>query len=85
MQYLLTEEEYAELHAVLRHEREKAREALQRACTLAADHVPVTLPWAKDAAPRPWGCIRSRPSPSGYCDECPVKDICPHDKKRWSK
>lgn len=26
-----------------------------------------------------------RPSHSGYCDDCPVRDICPFDRKQWSK
>lgn len=85
MQYILTEEEMAELRAAGERERAKVREALQKACTLAADHVPVAAPWARDKTPRPWGCILSPSNQYGYCDDCPVKEICPYDKKSWSK
>jgi hypothetical protein len=85
MQYILTEEEMSALRAGIEQERLKVREALQKACTMAADHTPIVVSWAQDKTPRPWGCVLSRPSPTGYCDECPVKDICPYERKRWSK
>ncbi len=41
-----------------------------------------------DEGPAPWGCILEEHGTPGYgiyCDDCPVREICPHDKKRYSK
>ena len=89
MQYLLTEKEYAGLcNAGVDYEA-SVRDALQKACTLAAKHTPITRDWAPDAPPIPWGCILDEePKPqhrTPYCDNCPVQEICPHDGKEWSK
>lgn len=85
MQYILTEVEYAELK--LRHEgrTRTATARLQEICTLAAQHIPVPCDWSQDKQPRPWGCILAKPRSSGYCDDCPVSDVCPNPRKEWSK
>lgn len=84
MQYILTEAEYAELK-LERDARERSMTGrLQEICTLAAQHIPVPCDWSRDKQPRPWGCILAKPSP-GYCDDCPVSDVCPNPCKEWSK
>lgn len=85
MQYILTESEYAELK-LERDARERSMEVrLQEICTLAAQHIPVPCDWSQDKQPRPWGCILAKPRSSGYCDDCPVSDVCPNPRKEWSK
>jgi len=84
MQYLLTEEEFNDLHEGHANEIFVIKERLQKACTLAAEHTPVKLPWAEDDDPVPWGCVRVNDHTS-YCDECPVRKICPYEGKRYSK
>jgi len=54
MQYLLTEEEFNDLHEGHANEIFVIKERLQKACTLAAEHTPVKLPWAEDDDPVPW-------------------------------
>jgi hypothetical protein len=88
MQYILTHDEYTALRDAPDIVREAEMEKLQILCTLVATHMPVARPWAgKDAEPKPWGCIRNEPTKSnpGYCDDCPVADMCPKKGKRWSK
>lgn len=90
MQYILSEQEYIQLKSEPDVVRHKSGVIIQQLCTQVANHMPVPRPWAgKDAEPKPWGCIltpkeltRSNP---GYCDDCPVTEICPHGAKRWSK
>jgi hypothetical protein len=85
MMYVLTSEEYSELlerKAVLDG---KDRAVLQALCTKIADEMPVARPWSPSSDPSPWGCILSRGHGSGYCDNCPVTEICPHPHKEWSK
>lgn len=84
MQYLLSQEEMDALKArAMRGDAAPDKEALQKLCTLAADHAPAYRNWDKDDT-SPWGCILSAQN-FGYCDDCPVKEICPHPHKRWSK
>lgn len=85
MQILLTQEEYAALQ-----EQKQLREIvqagkLQEICTLAAKHIPVPHDWSDDKTPRPWGCILDKETNPGYCDDCPVDEICPFPSKEWSK
>lgn len=84
MQYILTEAEYAGLIANQRAATKATAAELQKLCTKAAQHIPVSRDWAADPTPQPWGCILEPPSP-GYCDDCPSKTVCPHPHKRWSK
>ena len=85
MQYVLTEAEY---QALLAQGREQLRcdvKKLQDFCTKVANEMPVKY-WGNEEA-RTWGCIlnpRGITNP-GYCDECPSRDLCPHDSKRWSQ
>jgi hypothetical protein len=80
MQYLLNEEEYAELKRQMSAKAMAASNRLQEICTLAAQHIPVPHNWSIDKTPRPWGCILAAPSPS-YC----VSEICPNPCKEWRK
>jgi len=84
MQYILTESEYAILQNHQRELKIKDTKKLQELCTKIADTMPVFREWDKQTPMHPWGCILSDKSP-GYCDECPVKDICPCDAKEWSQ
>jgi len=97
LQYLLTEEELTALKEDAQKGRDitKAlegngnpwKENLQMLCTLVADHAPTWQGWnPKEGDPKqPWGCIRSPHRGEWYCDECPVKDICPSQWKNWSQ
>ena len=85
MQILLTKNEY---NALL--EQKELREMvqagqLQDLCTQIANAMPVTRDWEPDKEPRPWGCILDEKRNPGYCDECPVAEICPYPHKGWSK
>jgi hypothetical protein len=87
MQYLLTQQEYDELQRA-KQQRAKAQTAeLQKLCTLAAQHVPVAVSCFGVETLRPWGCILdSDPEKNpGYCDLCPAQDLCPSERKEWSK
>lgn len=86
MQYILTEEEYQKLL----HERAEKKLAktkqMQALCTKIANEMPVIRPWQKRNEPAtPWGCMLDEPGNIGYCDECPVKEICPYDGKVFSQ
>lgn len=90
MMYLLTAEEYSTLL-----ERKAAHEGLERTklqavCTRIANELPVVRErysgFASDTPDdRPWGCILDPATQPGYCDQCPVSEICPHPHKEWSK
>jgi len=90
MQYILTNDEYTSLRDAPDIARYEQEEKIQTLCTMVANHMPVPRPWAgENAEPQPWGCIltpstlnRSNP---GYCDDCPVKNMCPKKGKLWSK
>ena len=66
-------------------EKQQLKNVMQDLCTKVAEHMPVTVSWRPNDAPAPWGCILSSPSRMEYCDQCPVKDVCPNDCKEWSK
>jgi hypothetical protein len=84
MMYVLTAEEYSGLlerkAALEGHDRGE----LQALCTKIANGMPVHRDWAPDNV-SPWGCILDRATNPGYCDDCPVSDICPNPHKEWSK
>lgn len=89
MQYILTQEEYANLRCAQSASLHASMAELQELCTAAANHVPVPTPdWAGgDNTPEPWGC-RNDPNSNnydGYCDNCPAKNICPSMDKEFSK
>lgn len=86
MQYLLTQEEYDALRIKQELHIKQSTEKLQAICTLAAQHIPVTREWSSDKTPAPWGCILGpRQQDPGYCDDCPVSEICPYQGKEWSQ
>lgn len=86
MNYLLTQQEYDDLRREKQSRTDKQKDELQALCTLAAQHIPVVLEWSRGEPPRPWGCILGpREQDPGYCDKCPAADICPHERKEWSK
>ena len=86
MQYILSEAEYQELKRDQATRLRVKQEKLQSICTLAAQHIPVAHDWSHDKTPRPWGCILGPDEQNpGYCDDCPVSDLCPHPGKEWSK
>lgn len=100
MQYILSEEEYKELKARQELEIMGNKKKLQKLCTKIANTMPVFY-WGKKEAGiwgcihneeiddidykdvEILG-VEVMYTP-GYCDECPVKDICPEPRKRWSK
>lgn len=83
MQYILSEEEYNELKHKATENINKAVKWNQELCTKIADEMPVIWGWGGNDY-KPWGCILSQSS-KGYCDECPVQDVCPNERKEWSK
>ena len=87
MQYILTQAEYDELRRAQGVITTAKKSELQKLCTDAANHIPITRDWAPNEPPAPWGCILDESSPNhgGYCDDCPAKEVCPHDYKVWSK
>lgn len=85
MQYILSQEELDALKWAAEKAEFDVRVRVQRLCTLVAQHMPVPMPWSPESPPRPMGCILTRAHQSGYCDNCPVKDDCPHPHKKWSK
>ncbi|QAX97769.1 hypothetical protein ASswx1_124 [Aeromonas phage Asswx_1] len=100
MQYILTEEEYKELKAVQKRNVMDNKKQLQQLCTKIANTMPIFY-WGKEEAdiwgcihneeidPDEWEDVtipgKEVMHTSGYCDECPVQDICPTEYKRWSK
>lgn len=86
MQYILTAQEYDELHRDKQRRTAEQTVELQKLCTLAAQHIPIVMEWADDKTPRPWGCILGpREQHPGYCDDCPAQNVCPHPYKEWSQ
>lgn len=87
MQYILTESEYRSVQNVLERKRTEHVIELQNLCTLAAQHVPVIIPWSTDPeVPKAWSCILVKDSKNpGYCDKCPSQRLCPYPGKEYSK
>ena len=86
MQYILSQEEYNNLTNYKSALEQKNRAELQALCTKIAQNMPVTTVdfWGKESTEKhTWGCVLTRET--DYCDECPVKGICPHPYKEWSK
>lgn len=91
MQYLLTAEEYEtlvtdkrDLALALNYKAPKDHlaalgEACKRiACTMILE---TGNPRSVGGNPIPYGCIHvNRRDSYGYCDKCPVRDICPLSK-----
>lgn len=87
MQYILSQEELDALKARQALQIEAATRELQAVCTVAARHIPIVIESWPSYGERPWGCILDGDGNHnmGYCDHCPVRKICPHEDKRWSK
>lgn len=83
MQYILTEKEYSELRLKKVYDIGLSKDKLQTLCTKIANEMPIKF-WGNKEA-EIWGCILSDGGGPGYCDECPVQDICPETNKGWSK
>lgn len=85
MQYILTVEELKALNDKIdSFKGMPSRDELQKICTKIADEFPIKPSWMKDRDPAPWQCIRTVKY-EWYCDECPVKTICPYPHKHHSK
>lgn len=89
MQYILNEEEMAEVRQLRREhaglvKRLPTVTKLQKMCTKIADEWPTFKGWDGKAEPTPWGCILTAEY-EHYCDECPVQSICPNENMHWSK
>jgi hypothetical protein len=81
VQYILSQEEYDALIDKGNTTIAKNKELVQALCTKVADLEIVTAGWYKG---KPWGCVKSTEE-EWYCDDCPVKDLCPERYKPWSK
>lgn len=84
MQFLLDENEYAELCDAPGLVQKSNQVTIQRLCILVANFKPIERDWDKENS-SPWGCILNEINNPGYCDACPVSDECPHKGKNWSK
>ncbi len=83
MQYLVNEDEMKALKNGSGLGLDIEKSDLQRLCTRIATKMPVVFSWAPKMAPVPWGCVIM--DTVKYCDECPVKVICPYPHKSFSK
>lgn len=84
MQYILSESEMTDYREALKRLRKlPTEEELQALCTTLAMKAPAYRPW-NPRITAPWGCKLIEGS-IPYCDNCPVKTICPHENKRYSK
>jgi len=83
MQYILTESEYASLVKANERFLEEQKSILQDLCTKVCDNLPVNRSWSESKKKEPWGCMLTQKC--GYCDQCPVQDVCPYEYKEWSK
>lgn len=81
MKYLLDQEELDALKQANQRFAAAHADTLQDLCTRVANSEVVKKGWAKG---KPWGCILTNQTHE-YCDECPVADVCPSDRKQWSK
>lgn len=85
MQYILTEQEYANLKAESEVAKKKLDKTLQDLCTKVCDNMPIKWDWGDSKIFKPWGCILTHNEDEWYCDQCPVEEKCPHKDKRFSK
>lgn len=94
MQYILTQEEYDDLKKKREALEHIERKELQKLCTKIANEMPVEQTDFHGGSRRstPNYCILDGDgkrdhyeSNTEYCDDCPVKKICPYPYKEWSK
>lgn len=84
MQYILTQEEFDAWNQKSKQITLTAKKNMQELCTKIANTMPITWSWGVGKnTPTPCGCIHSEED--WYCDECPVREICPEPNKAWSK
>ena len=101
MKYILTEDELNDLKWQITIAKTERHDLVQELCRLVATHKPVKFWGHKDArtwgcilnekiesededdfaVDKDGNELQSM----GYCDECPVQDICPYKYKKWSK
>jgi hypothetical protein len=86
MQYILTQEELDALKTTQKSALRLTEKKLQTLCTKICNEMPIKWGWG-GPDPKPWGCILSTNDDADewYCDKCPVVEICPSNKKCWSK
>lgn len=85
MQYLLTEEEYAQLKQDVENAKKAEINTINHLCQMVADNV-LVLPSSKectDDKPKPYRCIHSV-NYEWYCDGCTVRAVC-RMKQHYSK
>lgn len=82
MKYILSQEEYDELVNQAANREKELQSTLQALCTRVANSEPVKEGWYEGKI---WGCILTKTNDFGYCDRCPVQDVCPYEWKAWSK
>lgn len=80
MMYILTQEEYDDLQVKKRQADSEETKILQDLCTRVADNEILTSGWKKGST---WGCILTHSD--WYCDDCPVRKVCPKEWKKYSK
>lgn len=85
MQYILDEVEMEEIRE-LRAKMQKLPSIinLQKMCTKIANEWAVWRGWEGKSDPTPWGCVITYDE-GWYCDNCPVRSICPKEYKPLSK
>lgn len=88
MKYILEYDEYHDLLKEIKDAENANKKVIQQLCTQVAENMPV-LYWNNKEASI-WGCILTETEDGyrggmEYCDECPVQDVCPCTRKRWSK
>lgn len=81
MMYILTQKEFDELQLKKKQITKDDQKVLQDLCTRVADSEILTKGWMKG---KPWGCIKTK-NYEWYCDDCPVRNVCPEPYKEWSK
>ena len=79
MQYILSEEEYAELTKKQMLDELRDKEALFKFCMRVCKEMP-TLYWG-NTEKKVWACPHD-PDYNGmtYCDNCPATEFCPKPK-----
>ena len=83
MKYILTQDELESLRMKKSIAKKANKELIQDLCTQVCNHKIVKFWGSRE---EPWGCIlNEKGNGKGYCDECPVQDVCPHEYKKWSK
>lgn len=85
MQYILTEKEYQEIIDAANTKSITDRNMLLDLCRRVANYEPVVGNYEDNTrTDRPWGCLIDARN-FGCCDKCPVKNVCPYDRKEFSK